>query len=303
MMKNPILSLLLVIFLIWQIAVATELESRRKLQVSVSILPQAYFVEKIGKENVEVFTLIGPGQSPHTFDPTPKMIAKIMQSDVYFYIGAPFESAILHKLKGSMGKMNIVDTGKGVEFLPTEFVEGEDHNHILIPVAPDPHIWLDPQRVMIIARNICEELIRIDSKNADQYKANLLNFLRELGEIDRKIEEMLKPFQGEEILVYHPAFGYFAKRYNLKQIAIEKFGKSPGAKELVELVQLAKSKGIRIIFVQPQFSKKQAEALASAIGGVVVAIDPLDKNYLENMLKMATLIRNSLQKREQSIQK
>ena len=265
------------------------------IKVFVSIPPQAYFVKRVGGTMVQVEVLIDPGASPVTYQPTPHQIVALSSADVYFTIGVPFESSVVSKIKAASSGIRIVDTGEGIiripierQYLPgkTTLTESSTSSGGLM----DPHIWLDPQRVKVQARNICNTLSELASSNGMKFEENLKAFEADLDSIDQQIEGALMPMQGAEFYVYHSVFGYYAERYGLKQIAIEVGGKELGAKELTELIDRAKSIGVTMIFVQPQFSSTTAEAAAKSIGCALVKVDPLRRDYLTNMMEMTANI-------------
>jgi zinc transport system substrate-binding protein len=263
--------------------------SKSPVKTFVSILPQAYFVERIGGQHVTVHVLVGPGQSPATYEPTPQQMAALAESQVYFRIGTPFEEAFIGKIAGAFKSLEIIDTRQGV---PLRYFQGTGDKQI-----PDPHIWLDPKRVKIQAQTISKALRRLASTYAEDFENNLRTFQRDLDIADAKIAEALAPVKGERFYVFHPAFGYFAESYGLQQMAIEIEGKEPSAKQLADLMDRAKKDHVRVIFVQPQYAKKDAEAVAKAIGGAVVPMNPLPRDYLTSLQEIATILRDGLLRR------
>jgi len=302
---------------------SAEAGTAGKVQVFVSILPQAYFVERIGGPNVHVTVMVAPGQDVHTYEPMPRIMAELARAQVYFRVGMPFEEVILKKVGSAFKNLRIVDTAKGIAL--RAFKEDEEDHHAEeaghehgkgkhSPAEPspardaaheegvhhgeagdiDPHIWLDPKLVKIQAATIAQTLSEIDPAHAEIYEGNLKAFRSELDRLDADLAKALAPFKGKAFYVYHPAYGYFADAYGLKQIAVETGGKQPSAHQLAGLIKQAKARGVRIIFVQPQFSTKSAEALAKAIGGVVVPMDDLAKDYMKNMREMAEKVRKAM---------
>jgi len=266
------------------------------IPVFVSIVPQAYFLERIGGAHVDVAVLIGKGHSPHTYEPTPKETASLARARIYFGIGVPAEKGLLRKIKKTHPNLLFVDTQKGIAY---RTLEGNDHDHpaghgpnrkIADHKTPDPHIWMSPRFVKIQARNIADALSRFDPVHTREYAANLHAFERDLDRMDARIARLLAPMKGQKIYVFHPAFGYFTDAYGLVQIPIEMEGKEPSARQLAGLIDRAKREGVRVMFVQPQYSPKSAEAIAKAIGGVVVPIDPLARDYLANLERIAALM-------------
>ena len=274
-----------------------------KLKVAVSILPQAYFVERIGGELVTAEVLVGPGLSPHTYEPTPKQLTEVSAARVYFSIGVDFETALLPRLQAMFPTLKIVDTRVGVplrKFSDTE-AEAELHEHEhgghagdVVAGRPDPHIWLNPQFVKIQAQTICDALVELDAAHAETYRRNLAAFHADLDRAHAQLAEALAPLKGREVFVYHPAFGYFTDAYGLRQVPVEIEGKEPTARQLKELIERAKADRVKVIFVQPQFARKSAETIADAIGGVVVPLDDLSRDYLKNLADIAEKIKTGL---------
>ena len=263
------------------------------LSLYVGIEPVAYFAEQVIGDlpGIEVNVLIASGQSPETFDPGPKDIARLFEADVYFKTGLPFEKRLLAKISQMENDFNIVDTRIGIKLRRFEQSghSHPDHQHSSSDNG-DPHIWLNPQLAKIQTENICRELIRLDPGNAALFEKNLEIFKSELDKTDSTIMELLAPHRGRAFYVFHPAYGYFGDRYGLHQTAVEVDGKEPGAKEIVATVSMARSDNIGVIFVQPQFSTKSAMAIAHEIGAVVVPLDHLARDYLKNLIRMAEAI-------------
>ena len=111
--------------------------------------------------------------------------------------------------------------------------------------------------------------------------------------MDNEIKNILKPYKDSAFMVFHPSWGYFAKRYDLVQIPIELQGKEPKPNELVELIKDAKEHNIKIVFVSPQFSQKSAKTISQNIGANVVSIDPLSDDWKNNLLFVAKEIAKS----------
>jgi zinc transport system substrate-binding protein len=274
------------------------------LNVQVSILPQKYVVERIGKERVNVDVLVKPGKSPEIYSPSPDQIKKLVSADIYFRIGIDFENGIIDKIK-SAGGLKIVDTREGIDLRDMEahHREGEDpdpdaghaedkenHGH----TGKDPHIWMSPENVKIQAHTIVKALSGIDPEGGEAYRKNYDLFAKDMDDLDLRLKTILKDLKGENIFVFHPAFGYFTDRYGLHQIAVETMGKAPKGKELSNIIKLAKKEKTRVIFVQPQFDQAAAKKIASAINGAVVSIDNLAYDYPANMEIMAETIARAL---------
>jgi len=271
----------------------TAAESRQPIKVFVSILPTEYFVQRIGGNRILVETLVQPGQSPATYAPTPKQMAKLASSKIYFRVGVPFENGLLPKLARSLPELSIVDLQDGIDLQKLdEHDDRDDHNHQEGDI--DPHTWLDPMLALGQAGIIRDTLAKADPEGKEEYNTNYLKLSADLEDLDRFLREKLAPFYGSTIYVFHPAYGYFCRAYNLQQKAITPGGKEPGAQYIVHLIEQARKDRVRVIFVQPQFSAKAAGTIAHAIEGAVVALDPLAYDYITNLKLMARQITQSL---------
>ena len=271
----------------------SQVLAEKPINVVVSILPQKYFVEKIGGNRVQVSAMVLPGANPATYEPNPRQMVNLARSKIYFAIGVPFEDHWLPKFIQTSSKMEIVNTQSGITKMPMK-AYGHGHHksgHAHGPIsanAKDPHIWLSPPLVMMQAKNIRGGLIKADPKGRMVYEANYSVFLEELKILDKEIKSVFETMgQGNRFMVYHPSWGYFAQNYGLEQIPIELEGKTPSPRQLLALIKEAREDGIKVIFVQPQFSEKSAETIANAIGGKVVFADPLAEDWKNNLLQVA----------------
>ncbi len=265
-----------------------SLEMVAKPLVSVSILPQKYFVEQIADDTVQVNVLVGKGMSPATYEPKAKQMKELEKSDIYFAIGVPYERVWLEKFRSMFSHLKIVKTQDGVKKIPMK-TSHHKHKQIL-----DPHIWLDPVLVKQQAKNIAAALVRAYPKNKLKYENNLASFLAKIDKLDEEIRKLLEPKKGKGFLVFHPSWGYFASRYGLKQQAIEVEGKEPKARSLQKIMQEAKKQKLGVVFVSPQFSQKSAKVIAKQIDGLVVFIDPLALEWDEGLLKSAKTLATHL---------
>lgn len=271
-----------------------------KINVMVSILPQVDFVERIGGNKVKVLEMIPPGFSPATYDPSPAQLKGLEMADIYFRIGhIPFERAQMDKLIAINSRMKVVDTSNGIELLTLAAHSRDNDEHKENEIKEegnDPHIWLSPQLVKVQAKHIYDELVEYSPENKEYFTENYNQFILDLNSLDEKLHVAFGPIKGRNILVFHPSFGYLADAYGFYQKAIEIEGKDPAPGQLQKIVDTAKKDEIKIIFVQAQFSTKSAKAVADEIGGAVIHVDPLAKNYFDNLELIAEEITNSFKK-------
>ncbi|MBN1152919.1 MAG: zinc ABC transporter substrate-binding protein, partial [Dehalococcoidia bacterium] len=200
----------------------------------------------------------------------------------------------LGKLIEANREMLVVDCSRGIELIDQVDTgdEGHDEEEYSHPGA-DPHIWLSVRNAKVMVENICDGLVQIDPAGEDYYRENCAAYVEQLTMLDVELTELMRPLAGKEFIVFHPSFGYFARDYNLTQTAVEQGGSEPDAQYLVRLIEKAREAGIRFVFVSPQVSARSAEVIASEIGGEVVVIDPLAKDYIPNMRAIAEAVRQS----------
>ena len=283
-------TLLLLAILCWtSISLAA---TATKTRIFVTVPPQAFLAQKIGGEAVEVHTLVSKGQDPPTFEPTPRQAATLAGASLFFTVDLPFEKQLVTKVAASNRNLRIVDSTKGIIRLPLT----EAHHHETAAREAhadneaDPHLWLNPDNLRIMADNMATALFATMPERKETLQKNLASLQKELSVLDRRLTTTLAPHRGKTFYVFHPAFGYFAKAYGLKQKAVEINGKSPTPRQLTALIRQAREDRVRTIFVQPQFDSKSADTVARAINGAVVPIDPLAQEVLQNLASITAAI-------------
>jgi zinc transport system substrate-binding protein len=283
-----------------------------RVKAFVSIAPQSYFVQKIGRDLVDVSVLVPPGADPHTYEPKPRQMADLAKSALYFAIGIDFEKAWIQKIAATNPRLRVVHTDAGMEKIPlAAHHHHEEEGHLPSPrketahheqeahprdraEALDPHVWLSPPLVKLQARHIAAALASVDSANRTRYEENLTAFVGEIEALDAELTSIFAGRRGARFMVLHPSWGYFAQAYGLEQVPIEIEGKAPKPAELKRLIEHARQEGIKVIFVQPQFSAKSAEMVAREIGGQVVSVDPLAGNWAVNLREVARRLKAGL---------
>ena len=242
-----------------------------KLLVAVSVVPQAEFTKKVGGDKVIVISMIPPGAG-HTYDPSPRQLEDLSKASLYMALGSgePFENNNMGAFKEINKNMTVINSSEGLTLIKS----GQ---------STDPHIWTSPKCAMVMVENTYKGLAETDPANASYYRQNADAYLQELQALDAELQAELSNLKTDNFMVYHPAWGYFSRDYNLNQIAVEVDGKEPSPKDIVKFINLAKANNISVIFVQEQVSVSGAQSIAEGIGGKVYVIDPLAENYVENM--------------------
>jgi zinc transport system substrate-binding protein len=250
------------------------------LGVAVSVLPQAYFVERIGGEGVEVTVMIPPGANPAVYEPTVAGLSRLARAEVYVKVGHshfPFEAAWLPRLLSVNPALRVIDSSTGLTMDPE-----------------DPHIWLSPKRARVQALNICSGMAEADPGNSEEYERNLAVLLQDMDRLDREVADLLAPVKGSGFMVYHPAWGYLAEDYGLRQLVIEARGHEPGPSRLSDLISEAQRSGVKIILIQPQFSRRSAEVVARETGCRLIEADPLARDWAANLKTVAQRLATNL---------
>jgi len=271
-----------------------------KKTVTVSVLPQRYFLQQIAGDFVQVNVMIPPGHSPATYAPTPGQMKELSRSLIYFRTGhIAFEKAWMGRIADANPQLKIMDTSVGLKLISLAgHSHGEDHHeghsNEKHEEGIDPHTWLSPSAVKIQARRMKEGLTRLFPEQEEMFEHNYNRFIGEIDGLDKEIRDILRENQGAAFMVFHPAFGYFAAEYGLEQLAIQIEGKHPSPGDMKKVIKQAREKSIKIIFVQNQFDTNSAKAVAGEIDGKVVSLDPLAEDWPGNLKKMALALKEGL---------
>ena len=258
-------------------------KSKHKV-IFVSILPLKYFADKIVGDNYKVEVTVPPGAGPETYSPTPKQMILLNEAQAYFSIGyLGFEQVWLESYKSSNPDLKVYPTSKRIDLIKDEHQDG-DHEHLQ---GVDPHIWTSPKSARLIAENIYTGMIQIDPEHGDTYLKNLYALLAGIATVDSTITKILAGASSKKFIIFHPALGYFARDYGLEQLSIEFEGKVPSPKHLQEVIDAAKSGNTKIVLIQKEFDKRNAEIIAQETGCRMLQIDPLDYNWPEQMIDIA----------------
>ncbi len=303
---------LLAAFLFAGVATAAD-----KPLVFVSVTPQKYLLERVAGDTVQIEVLVQPGHNPHSYDPTARQMARLAKAELLMTTGVPFEQVWLPRIRRLNPEMAMINTLEGIVEQKPAYPEHKDdhHGHDQHDESghddhnehsheaqshdhdheekhghqehdheghdhdgDDPHVWMDPIKASAQARIMANALKAAKPEHAATYEQNYQQLATEFKTLDHEIHEALEDYEGRTFMVFHPAWGHFAARYHLEQVAIEYQGKSPSARQLVSLSEKAKAEQIKVILVQEQFNQKPAERIAENIGARVVKADPLPEN-------------------------
>lgn len=275
--------------------------------VTVTIEPQRFFAEKIAGDKFVINCVVPSGQSPETYDPTPKQMVEIGKSMAYLRIGhIGFEQVWMPKIEENNPNLKIFDVSEGMKFVKEEEEEGESHkdeehahegehaghtheagHHHHHPGGVDPHIWSSVEGAKVIAYNTLNAFVELDKENTEYYWKNYNTLMADIDKTEATIKQLLEPLKDRTFIIYHPALTYFAEEFNLTQLCIEMDGKEPSPAQLKKLVETAKSEHAQTVFIQQEFDKKNAELIAKETGCRLVTINPLDYDWSKELIHIA----------------
>lgn len=257
--------------------------------ITVSILPQEYFVKKIAGENYQINVMVPPGASPATYDPTPRQMSRLAGSDIYLRIGEiAFEKAWLKSITSNYPELPVKDLSNGISF-----IRQAHHHHgkeEIIKEGADPHIWVSTLNARIIARNTFVALKEIYPEDSVSFRNNYHLLLDTVNQVDSIYSAHSDELNNKHFLIYHPALGYLARDYNMHQIVLEFEGKEPPPAHIRDVIETAHKHNINTIFIQSQFSTENARSLAQETGADIVQIDPLSPQWKEMMLNILNVL-------------
>lgn len=259
--------------------VVNEPPKNSKPIVGVTIVPQETFVKAIAGDAVDVITMVPPGSSPETYEPTPQQMADFSKAEIFFAIGMAVEET---KVLPQIGKTPVVDLAEIVrkEYPDRTFEEGER----------DEHIWLSPKRIEVIIETMVSELSTLLPDQKTVFEKNGQEYITELKKADQEIVEILNTMDRRIFIVYHPAFGYFADEYGLTMVALEEEGKESTPQQLQAVVNFAKENGLKAVFYQQEVDSRQSVSFAEEIKGKAIQLSPLSGDYIQNLKDMAKAI-------------
>lgn len=275
------------------IALSCSTAKKESNVITVSILPQKYFVEQIAGDLYPVNVMLPPGASPADYEPTPQQIQEMSNSMFYFYVGhLGFEKSWMKRFRETTENVEYISCSKRIDLLRSDV--GHKHDEHEQEHGTDPHIWTSPENAKTISRTISDALSEKYPENATLFNNNLENFIARIDSLDFHIRNEFADTTNNTFMIFHPALSYYARDYHLEQLSIEFEGKSPSPAHMKKMVDSANANNIKMVFVQSQFETSKAKAVAKEIGAEVVSIDPLAENWLDEMYALTAKMKKAL---------
>jgi len=248
-----------------------QLAPGEKLNVVATTNIVGDVVANIGGESINLTILMGAGQDPHTFEPTPRDLALLEEADVIYINGLGFEEGLLEPIEEQAAAgIPVVSVSTGILLLET----GEDHEHGIY----DPHVWMNPENVMIWADNIAAALSTLDPQNTNTYQANAADYIAQLQDLTAYIEQQVEqlPVEGRILVTDHDSLAYFADRFGFDIVGTVVPGATtaaePSARDLAQLTETIREVQAPAIFVDASISSKTARTVADEVGYEVAVL-------------------------------
>jgi zinc transport system substrate-binding protein len=258
--------------------------------ITVSIAPFSYFVEQIAGKDFTVNVMVPVGADPHTYEPFPDQIIKLRKSVGYIsngYLG--FEMNWLDRFYETNQTMKRLNLGESIVPLASE--HHHEGGHI---EGADPHYWVSPKCALAMASSVKEFLCELNPAGKQKYEANCSILNSRIGELDSLAGKLFSGDNVKSFMIYHPNLAYIARDYGLEEIPVEFEGKEPSPSRMKYLIDLARKEKLKIIFVQVEYDKKNAKAIAGETGARVVSIDPLSADWFKSTKDIINAIHESL---------
>lgn len=269
-------------------------KSKNERIVSVSILPQQYFVEQIAGDYVQINVMVPPGMNPATSDLNTEQLKKLLDSDICFAIGyLPFETVHLYPVLEGKEKPLLIKHSDKLELVAGDCQHSSAYSQH-VHTAVDPHVWMSARYAQKICQEIYEVLSRAYPEKQALFLANYERLKKNIEQLDQQAEQELANKSQRTFLIYHPALTYFARDYGLEQISIEEEGKEPDPKHLKKIVDTVREKKIRVIFIQNQFDVNNANSVAAETAARIIPIDPLNPEWMAEMENLIRILKENL---------
>lgn len=277
--------------------------------IAVTIVPQIEMISEITEGRVEIVEMIPAGFSPANYAPSPAEMRAFNEAEIYFSIGVPADIQNILPRAEENDNLKVVKLFELVgDKFPHRYMDhsheedkdnhAEDtHTYQEEKQGRDPHIWLSPERGAYMVEIMRDHLIELMPEYAAEFRENTEEYLNRLEAVDQRNMELLNKYSGEELLVYHPSYGYFTEHYGLEMLAIEESGKDPGPRHIAEIIDKAREENIKTVFYQAEIDSNKTRAIAEELNGDTVQLNPLAEDYLDNLDYIAKIFAEVLEER------
>ena len=260
----------------------TKSDSDKKT-IFVTITPMQSIIEEITAGDFDIEVIVPKGASPETFEPTPKQVTSFSDAELIFSTGLiDFEQSLVERIDGDA---EVVNLSNGIELIAGSCSHGNhQHKH-----GVDPHIWTSPRALRTMVTN-AHKAIMAHYPDSVKYTEATGRLLERINKLDNYCATRIKAEGVEAMMIYHPAYTYYARDYGIEQIAIEHDGKEPSLRQTTALIEKAKEHGVKAILRQPQYSEDKVHAIANDAGAEIITTDPLAEDILGEIERVTEII-------------
>lgn len=258
-----------------------------RLEIAVSLPPQAWLLREVGGDRVEPVVVLPAGAGPETFAPGDREVGRVAAARAYLRAGVPFEAGPWMAAVVASDRVLVADP-----VLP-DWAAGSPRGE-----SPDPHWWLDPIVLAAQAEPVAELLSGIDPEGAATYRRRAVAVRARLEQLHLRLGERFAPYAGRSFLVYHPSWGHFAARYGLLQLALESDGQEPSDLEMTRIARRVSGERLTVLFLGPGGGERSARSAAEALGLRVEILDPLAQEVVSNLERVAERLIESFGERD-----
>ena len=260
----------------------TKSDSDKKT-IFVTITPMQSIIEEITTGDFDIEVIVPKGASPETFEPTPKQVTSFSDAELIFSTGLiDFEKSLVQRIDGDT---EVVNLSNGIELIAGSCSHGNHkHKH-----GVDPHIWTSPRALRTMVTN-AHKAIMAHYPDSVKYTEATGRLLERINKLDNYCATRIKAEGVEAMMIYHPAYTYYARDYGIEQIAIEHDGKEPSLRQTTALIEKAKEHGVKAILRQPQYSEDKVRAIANDAGAEIITTDPLAEDILGEIERVTEII-------------
>lgn len=265
------------------IAGCTTKSGSDKKTIFVTITPMQSIIEEITAGDFDIEVIVPKGASPETFEPTPKQVTSFSDAEFIFSTGLiDFEQSLIERIGDDA---EVVNLSNGIELIAGSCSHGNHkHKH-----GVDPHIWTSPRALRTMVTN-AHKAIMAHYPDSVKYTEATGRLLERIDALDTYCATRIKAEGVEAMMIYHPAYTYYARDYGIEQIAIEHDGKEPSLRQTTALIEKAKEHGVKAILRQPQYSEDKVRAIANDAGAEIITTDPLAEDILGEIERVTEII-------------
>lgn len=265
--------------------------SHKQRVVSVTILPQQYLAEQIAGERFTINCVVPANSSPEAYDPTPRQLMEVEESEAYMQVGMlGFELAWIDKFVQNNPAMKLYNTSEGIDMIENLHEHRHADGSVHSATTFDPHVWCSPRNVRVMARNMYNAFVELDADGKSYYEHNYHQLLHRIDSVENLVQNILSPCCGTAFAIFHPSLTYMARDYGLTQLCIEEMGKESSALAMKNIIDEARNRQVKVVFVQREFNSRQVETFAHELGLEIVTINPLNYHWEEEIVKIAYAI-------------